>query len=125
MALLDIIEQTSICYQVLSPFTGLGDPLEIEEFLDAGSTSLNFFPNPFTEQTSAIINLKVPETILIRIYSIDGRLVKVIKIDGKYGPNRIEWNGENENGDALGAGIYLYTVKIGKENANSGKLIKL
>jgi Ca-activated chloride channel family protein len=125
MALLDIIEQTSICYQVLSPFTGLGDPLEIEEFLDASSTSLNFFPNPFTEQTSVIIDLKVPETILIHIYSIDGKLVKVIKVDGKYGPNRIEWNGENENGDALGAGIYLYTVKIGKENANSGKLIKL
>ena len=125
LELLEIIEQTSICYQVLSPFTSLGDPLYIEEFLEADSASLNFFPNPFLNETSAIIDLNEPEVILIYIYSIDGKLVKIIRVDGKYGPNRIEWNGENENGDVLDAGIYLYTVKIGEKNSNSGKLIKL
>ena len=46
-------------------------------------------------------------------------------MDGKYGDNIIEWNGEDENGDALNSGIYIYTVKIGKKNSYSGKLIKL
>lgn len=121
-----IIEETSICYQVLSPFTTLGDdtPLSIEEFMSDKSNSLKFFPNPFTSETKAFVYLNQPSTIFIQIYSIDGKLVKTISIDGIFGKNLIEWNGLDNSDNDLGSGMYIYTITIGGKETYFGKLIK-
>lgn len=124
--ILAIIEETSICYQVLSPFTSLGDggTLGIEEFMEDENNSLKFYPNPFTSETKAFVYLDEASTILINIYSIEGKLVKTISIDGVYGNNLIEWNGLDNGNNILDSGVYIYTINIGGKNTYFGKLIK-
>ncbi len=120
------IEQTSICYQVLSPFTSLGEgPLGDEEFMsDDNRNSLKFFPNPFTSETQALIYLNEPSTILIQIYSIDGKLLKSITVDGVFGENLIQWDGSDHENNVLSAGMYIYSVSIGGKGTYFGKLVK-
>jgi len=125
--ILAIIEETSICYEVLSPFTTLGDgggPLGVEEFMEDENNSLKFFPNPFTSETKAFIYLEAAGTILIQIYSLDGKLVKTLSVEGVYGKNIIEWDGYGDNNESLDSGMYIYTINIGGKESYFGKLIK-
>lgn len=119
------IEQTSICYQVLSPLTSLGEgPLGYEEFMSDIDNSLKFFPNPFTSETKAFIYLNEPTTILLQIYSIDGRLLKTIALDGVFGENLIQWDGLDDENHVLSSGMYIYSVSIGGRSTHFGKLAK-
>jgi Ca-activated chloride channel family protein len=119
------IEQTSICYQVLSPFTSLGEgPLGYEEFMSDIDNSLKFFPNPFTTETKAFIYLNESSTILLQIYSIDGRLLKTIALDGVFGENLIQWDGLDNENHVLSSGMYIYSVSIGGKSTYFGKLVK-
>lgn len=119
------IEQTSICYQVLSPFTSLGDnSLSFEEFLSDKNNSVNFFPNPFTSETKAFIYLNEPSTIFIKIYSSEGKLVKSISLDGVFGENLIKWDGLDNENNILSSGMYIYTISIGGKDTYFGKLVK-
>lgn len=119
------IEQTSICYQVLSPFTSLGDgSLSNEEFMADDSRSLKFFPNPFTSETRAIVHLNEPAKIVVQIYSIDGKLLKTITLDGIFGENEIKLDGLDNANNVLSSGMYIYTISIGGKDTYFGKLIK-
>ncbi len=126
LAIEQTIEQTSICYQVLSPFTSLGEgPLSDEEFMaDDNSNSLKFFPNPFTSETKALIYLNESATILIQIYSIDGKLLKSISLDGVFGENLIQWDGSDNENNVLSTGMYIYSISIGGKGTYFGKLVK-
>ncbi len=120
------IEQTSICYQVLSPFTSLGDgSLGDEEFMSNIDNSLKFFPNPFTSETKALIYLNEPSTISIQIYSIDGKLLKSITLDGVFGENLIQWDGLDNENNILSPGMYIYSISIGGKGTYFGKLVKI
>lgn len=119
------IEQTSICYQVLSPFTSLGEgPLSDEEFISEIDHSLKFFPNPFTSETQALIHLYEPATIVVQIYSIDGKLLKSITLDGVFGENVIKLDDLDNGNNVLSKGLYLYTISIAGKDTYFGKLVK-
>lgn len=119
------IEQTSICYQVLSPFTSLGDgSLNYDEFEADITKSFKFVPNPFTSETKAFVYLKESSTIVIQIYSIDGKLIKTITLDGIFGENEIKLDGFDSENNIMKSGMYIYTVSIGGEKSYVGKLIK-
>lgn len=120
-----IIEETSICYQVLSPFTSLGEgPLGDEEFMSETNNSLKFFPNPFTSETKALLYLNEPSAIFIQIYSIDGKLLKSITLDGVFGENLIQLDGLDNKNNVLSSGMYIYSISIGGKATYFGKLVK-
>ncbi|MBI9073498.1 MAG: hypothetical protein JEY94_17985 [Melioribacteraceae bacterium] len=70
------------------------------------------YPNPFSEETYFTFKLtQIPEEIEIKIYTVAGRLVKIIKMDAaelSYDFNKIYWDGKDEDGDELANGVYLY-----------------
>lgn len=88
------------------------------------------YPNPFNQKTNFTFVLStVPEELTIRIYSISGRLLKVIKRNAdelNVGFNKsIEWDGRDEDGDIIANGVYLYKVvlkKDGKSETTTNKL---
>ena len=44
-----------------------------------------------------------------------GRMVKTLVNGSKNaGQNYIKWNGTNDNGEQVSAGLYLYTIQIGE-----------
>jgi len=75
------------------------------------------YPNPFSTSTQFVFNITgdvPPESIVINIYSLSGKLVKQI-LPEELGPLRIglnkteyRWNGTDDFGQKLAAGTYLY-----------------
>lgn len=80
-------------------------------------------PNPFSKFT--VIQYALPKKMLasLRIYDVAGKLVKILtsglKDAGEY---TIYWNGTDESGDVVSAGVYLYTLDT-KEFKSTRKMI--
>ena len=96
------------------------------------STVTNFYPypNPFSTSVRFIFTLtgnEVPDQMMIRIFTVSGRVVREITQD-ELGPLRIgnnateyAWDGRDEYGDQLANGVYLYKVYI-KQNGQDVEL---
>jgi hypothetical protein len=87
------------------------------------SNVLNY-PNPFSTSTRfayTMTGAEIPDVFQIHIFTITGRLVKVIDLhetnDARIGRNITEyaWDGRDEYGDLLANGVYVYRV-IAKSN---------
>lgn len=105
------------------------------EFVVAGSGEVALehvlnYPNPFTESTCFQFdhNLSNQEIdVLIRIYTVSGRLVKTLEqsifSDGSIRQdNCIKWDGRDDFGDLLARGVYLYQVKVQSRNTGTTTL---
>lgn len=57
----------------------------------------------------------------IRIYSINGELVRTLAENKTEMEDTIVWDGKNDKGRVVGSGVYLVNLKIGK----SSKTIKV
>jgi flagellar hook assembly protein FlgD len=54
----------------------------------------------------------------VRIYSIAGRVVRVLKSTALLGRFiQVAWDGTDEQGDRLGNGIYLYKILMKNEQS--------
>jgi len=82
-----------------------------------GSTRFFFYPSTTTTQNVAP---PLDYIIVIKIYSLGGRLLKVIK--NAY--NGQTWNGSDQTGYPLPPNIYLYQVTADYPSQDQGKLTK-
>jgi hypothetical protein len=70
------------------------------------------FPNPFTPRTSISFTLDADGPVALRIYDIKGRLVRTLVSGSRTaGPYSEAWNGKNDAGDEVSAGVYLYRLE--------------
>jgi hypothetical protein len=90
------------------------------------------YPNPYPIQSQLkiyfpLLLMNKPSVAKIRIYTINGDLVKIIELNtqflpapGRYGTNgaineleniNAMWNGENESGKKVGSGLYFAVLK--------------
>jgi hypothetical protein len=90
------------------------------------------YPNPFATQSYFAFKLtQVPEELQIKIYTVAGRLIKVIKLtsaDLTFGFNKIYWDGRDGDGDEIANGVYLYRLIAKGANqqvALTQKLVKM
>ncbi len=77
------------------------------------------YPNPFTTKTKFLFeHNKMNENldILLRIYTVSGKLIKTIESNiVSLGNNKsipIEWDGRDDYGDKIGRGVYLYHLEV-------------
>ena len=123
-----LIEEISICYQVLSDFTIFntgGGATGIEDVLsDHEEFKIIFHPNPFKEKTVAYIDLLYTQPIIISIYDVNGKLVYLVNYDGEAGSNLISWDGTNFENKSVESGVYFYRVETNSKSY-FGKLIKI
>ena len=87
------------------------------------------YPNPLRENTCFTFELtQVPDELQIKIYTISGRIIKVINSDPfslRYGFNKIPWDGRDSDSDPVANGIYLYKVILRKGDRSSSFIGKL
>jgi hypothetical protein len=75
-------------------------------------------PNPFSASTN--IRFLVPDgpsqPTSLRVFDLQGRLVRIL-LNGNMGPGSVSvtWEGRDDQGRALGSGIYLYQVVVGDQ----------
>ncbi|MCB1058690.1 MAG: S8 family serine peptidase [Calditrichaeota bacterium] len=71
------------------------------------------YPNPFKGRGAAggngVYFAALPTTATIRIFSIDGALLRKIEHNGATG--FAEWDLRNDSGDAVSSGVYIYTIE--------------
>ncbi|MBD3368276.1 MAG: family 16 glycosylhydrolase [Candidatus Eisenbacteria bacterium] len=71
------------------------------------------YPNPFNPRTTIRYVLPEPTTVSVAIYSPAGRLVRELVRDRPVAAGRHEvvWNGRNESGRTVAAGVYSCRLK--------------
>jgi hypothetical protein len=77
---------------------------------------LNNSPNPFRDKTSISFQIKdctEEKEVILLIYDVTGRLIKTLPkhISGAQLTSHITWNGTDNNGQRVSAGVYLYELK--------------
>lgn len=89
-----------------------------EILADNTGKRLNIYPNPFATETKIQLENNGFDTMLVQIYSMDGRLVSSKNIAG----NEYIWQGENQNGQKLQSGMYICKV-LSNNKLYTGKVI--
>ncbi len=83
------------------------------------------YPNPFNANTTIEYFLSEQALLIIAIYNIEGRLIKHWNFGYKEaGIHKINWNGKDESGTTVSAGIYFYEMQAG-EFAQTRKMLLL
>ena len=95
--------------------SNFGNPMELSingSALVPDEYTLNQnYPNPFS--TSTTITYDMPETqkVMIRIFDVKGRLIRILaNEDQKAGFKTVIWDGKNDDGDQVSAGMYFYQM---------------
>ncbi|MCH7760752.1 T9SS type A sorting domain-containing protein [candidate division TA06 bacterium] len=70
------------------------------------------YPNPVqNHRTRFIFELSEENVeVEIKVYTVAGRLIKILRVPGRVGFNSVEWDCRDEVGDAIANGVYLYKV---------------
>ncbi|MCX6235635.1 MAG: T9SS type A sorting domain-containing protein [Bacteroidetes bacterium] len=83
-------------------------------------------PNPFTNETIIRFDAREHSTFIVEIQNIEGKRVLKKGINVKHtGINEYKWNGKDEDGIEMGAGIYFVSVIDSDNQRQTKKLIKL
>jgi len=90
---------------------------------------LQNYPNPFNPETWLPYELAADATITIRIYNVNGQLVRQFSLGkqkaGRYVDKRkaAYWDGKDQTGKAVTSGLYFYTLKAGDFQATRRMVI--
>ena len=88
------------------------------------------YPNPFNPETWIPYQLAEPATVALRIYGVNGTLVRTLNLG--YQPAGIYeersraayWDGKNELGESVASGVYFYTLTADDFTATRKMLIR-
>ena len=73
------------------------------------------YPNPFNPITTLRYDLPEESFVNIKIYDITGRIVKNLVRENKTaGYHYTRWNGNNNLGESVSAGMYIYIIQAGQ-----------
>lgn len=83
------------------------------------------YPNPFAQETALQYHLAEPAEVSIRIYDVQGKLVKEIPHGYRAaGPHEAAWDGRDAQGNPVSSGTYFYELHAG-EHVMSKKMVLL
>jgi hypothetical protein len=81
------------------------------------------YPNPFNPSTTIEFQLPARTAVSLKIYDIQGRLVKtLVKQEMEAGNHQVVWDGKDEAGNAAASGVYLYHFRAGNFG-DTGKMV--
>jgi len=120
------ISDSSPCAAVNNPECGLIGALPVGCIGFSGTEGLpvaeNFrlhgcFPNPFNPSTTLSFGLKVGANVALMIFDAQGHLVRTL-VKGNFpaGEHSIIWRGMDNQGKAVGSGVYFAQLKIGQRS---------
>jgi hypothetical protein len=92
----------------------------------AAAVSASASPNPFNPQTKVELSLKSAGNATVKIFSLEGRLVKTLH-DGyaAAGTTELRWNGMDNAGRKVTSGVYFLSVQsAGKKVVEKLHLLK-
>ena len=92
-------------------FTGIS---EEKESILSGFVLKQNYPNPFNSFTTIQYSLHQEDKVTLILYDLKGSQIKTLINDRQIpGVKTLMWNGKNDAGEPVPAGIYLYTMASG------------
>jgi pectinesterase len=128
-----LTETDSQAFTVPNVFKKDTDPSFVFDWMPEASVNINFetlavndlknnkllvYPNPFTDQVTIAMDLKSNSEVEVKIYDVNGRVLKTIRSSEKKGLNNLTIDTKD-----LRTGIYFYNLKT-NSGESTGKLIK-
>lgn len=84
--------------------------------IPAATVLMQCSPNPFAHTTELVYDLAAPADVSLRIYNAVGQPVRTLATARQAaGTHRVRWNGRNDAGRPLSAGVYLYRLQAGEK----------
>lgn len=78
------------------------------------------FPNPFNPSTLIKFELPEPSQVTINIYNESGQLIRTLAdTEMLAGRHTVRWNGRNQSGKIVAAGVYFYRIVVKDRNGKS------
>jgi hypothetical protein len=108
-------------------------PFTVAPYLATRATDGRALPNPFTPESGTVLVLRAPGFLgsaRIEIHDVRGRRVRTMAGTSIY-PIEMKWDGRDDNGRALAAGIYPWRATVTNVNGSgtpasfSGRLVLL
>ncbi len=116
--LVDQVIELSLKFQILTPYTAFySDPNtgvdDKKESLPEDFVLHQNYPNPFNPSTTITFELPHDGFVTIKIYDLTGRRVRTLMNEQKVaGLHAIQWNGTDDAGGKVAAGVYLYQIEF-------------
>ena len=83
------------------------------------------YPNPFNPKINFSFEIYSPGIVGLNIYDLSGRKIKTInKYFYQTGTNQVTWNAEDENGNNVSSGAYIFDLAYDQKNFR-GKIVYL
>jgi hypothetical protein len=97
-----------------------GQILEPGESLPQVTRLLGARPNPFSGSTSIRYDLHEPKQVILRVYDIQGRLVRtLVDRPAEAGRQTAIWDGRDSRGNVAGLGVYFLRLDVGSDRFTS------
>lgn len=75
------------------------------------------YPNPFSDITAIDFKLNTNDNVSVKIYDIYGKEVKsLINTNLNNGQHTIYWGGDDNNGNKVSGGVYLYVISTSTQS---------
>ena len=85
------------------------DTLQLLSFLN--------YPNPFPRKTTLTCELTAPaDSLVVKIYTLSGRLIRELSIPATPGFLMVEWDGRDADGVEVANGVYYAKLRIARED---------
>lgn len=117
-------------YRVDSPEYGVVNShyqsiVSVEPSFPVGAFALALHPNPAVRNMDIDLSLPRPDQVRIQVFDTGGRLIRTLA-SGRLpaGPVRLRWDGRNEGGDLVQAGVYFLRATVGRESL-ARRLVRL
>ncbi len=101
-------------------YKGLMLDTKSETAIPDGFALAQNYPNPFNPNTTIDFSLTEGTNVMLTVYDLSGKLIKeMVNSPMQIGKYSILWDGTDNNGSKVGAGVYLY--KLQTENFTESK----
>ena len=112
-------DNPAVQYKVVSDYTGYYEidvitSIEEQPIEPTSFELIQNYPNPFTSTTAIPYRINKQSGVSLKIFDILGREVKQLNIGEKLNGNyTVSWDGTNDLGEKVSAGIYFYQLQAG------------
>ncbi|HEY6906276.1 MAG TPA: alpha-amylase family glycosyl hydrolase, partial [Ignavibacteriaceae bacterium] len=83
------------------------------------------YPNPFNPSTEIRFNVKENSRVILKIYDVLGREIRTL-VDKEMhnGQYTVTWNSDNNSGEKVSSGIYLYRMEAIPDGGKTGRYLQ-
>lgn len=108
----------------LGPDLPLSTEINLEYVVSELFSLKSAYPNPFNPKTTIRYGLEIDNQVKIEIYDLSGKLLSTLHNNNQtQGWHSVIWNGTNQKGKQMPAGLYLSKITVGNESKTTKMML--